>query len=329
VAKVQNILKGLIPSNKKQWKIFLACLGISTVLWSLLRFSEERTDTIKVQLNFINYPKSQILVSSVPKAIPVAIQGRGFELISRSFGFRSSSIDIDLSKAKKLNLNDETHYLWLPNQHKLEIYQAIGSKLKIGDALSKVDTVKLIFSEKVEKELFTSFNYQVNKAREHFILKQPVVSPRKVIARGAKSKLKLIDTVYTELAELDLLDTDLNTTYKLQRFDGIDSLFEDSVKVYMEIEALKESNITIPISILNLPDSLEFKLFPNEVNVTFVCAESDEKEIQTEDFRASVRFEDIKSSFNRLNVILNQYPNTLKNLRIEPSSVEYIIKSKD
>jgi YbbR domain-containing protein len=329
VAKVQNILKGLIPSNKKQWKIFLACLGISTVLWSLLRFSEERTDTIKVQLNFINYPKSQILVSSVPKAIPVAIQGRGFELISRSFGFRSSSIDIDLSKAKKLNLNDETHYLWLPNQHKLEIYQAIGSKLKIGDALSKVDTVKLIFSKKVEKELFTSFNYQVNKSREHFILKKPVMSPRKVIAIGAKSKLKLIDTVYTELAELDLLDTDLNTTYKLQRFDGIDSLFEDSVKVYMEIEALKESNITIPISILNLPDSLEFKLFPNEVNVTFVCAESDEKEIQTEDFRASVRFEDIKSSFNRLNVILNQYPNTLKNLRIEPSSVEYIIKSKD
>ena len=31
----------------------------------------------------------------------------------------------------------------------------------------------------------------------------------------------------------------------------------------------------------------------------------------------------------RLNVILNKYPSTLKNLRIEPASVEYIIKSKD
>ncbi len=329
MANIQNILKGLIPSNKKQWKIFLACLGISTVLWSLLRFSEERSGTIKVQLNFVNYPKSQLLVSSVPKSISVQIQGRGFELISRSLGFRSSSIDIDLSKVKKLSINDEIHYLWLPNQHKLEIYQAIGSKLKIGDALSKADTVRLIFSEKVEKELFACFNYQVNKAREHFILKQPVISPRKVIVRGAKSKLKYIDTVYTEFVELDLLDTDLNQVYKLKRFEGIDSLFEDSVNVFMEIEALKESNITIPISILNLPDSLEFKLFPNEVNVTFICAESDEKGIKNEDFHASVRFKDIKSSFKRLNVILNQYPNTLKNLRIEPASVEYIIKSKD
>ncbi len=329
MANIQNILKGLIPSNKKKWKIFLACLGISTVLWSLLRFSEERSDTIQVELNFINYPKSQILVSSVPKSIPVTIEGRGFELISRSFGFRSSSIDIDLSKVKKINLNDEIHYLWMPNQHELKIYQAIGSKLKIGDGLSKVDTVKLIFSEKVEKELITSFNYQVNEAREHFILKQPVISPRKVIVKGAKSKLRHKDTIYTEFAELDLLDTDLNKVYKLQTFEGVDSLFEDSVNVYMEIEAFKESNITIPISILNLPDSLEFKLFPNEVNVTFICAESFEKEIQGEDFRASVRFKDIKSSFKRLNVILNKYPNTLKNLRIEPASVEYIIKSKD
>ncbi len=329
MANIQNIFKGLIPSNKKQWKIFLACLCISTVLWSLLRFSEERSDTIQVQLNFINYPKSQILVSKVPKTIPVTIQGRGFELISRSFGFRSTNLDVDLSKVKVLKRNDEIHYVWLPNQHKLEIYQAIGGKLQIGESLSKVDTVRLIFSEKVEKELFTWFNYQVNQAREHFILKQPVISPGKVIVRGAKSKLKNIDTIYTEFTELDLLDIDLNQTYKLQILEGIDSLYEDSVNVYMEVEALKESNITIPISILNLPDSLEFKLFPNEVNVTFICGESDEKEIHVEDFRASVRFEDIKSSFKRLNVILNKYPSTLKNLRIEPASVEYIIKSKD
>lgn len=329
MANIQNIFKGLLPSNKKQWKIFLACLGISTVLWSLLRFSEERSDTIQVQLNFINYPKDQILVSEIPKSIPVTIQGRGFELISRSFGFRSSNLDIDLSKVKLLNRNDEIHYLWLPNEHKIEIYQAIGSKLKIGDALSKADTLKLVFSEKIEKDLITRFTYQVNKAREHFILKQPLISPIKVTATGAKSKLKYIDTVYTEFSELDLLDTDLSQTYKLEIPEGVDSLFEDSVKVYMGVEALKESTFKIPISILNLPDSLEFKLFPNEVNVTFICGESDGNKLQNDDFRASVRFEDIKSSFKRLNVILGKYPNTLKNLRIEPASVEYIIKSKD
>ena len=329
MANIKNIFKGLLPTNKKQWKIFLACLGISTILWSLLRFSEERNDTIQVQLNFINYPKNELLVSSVPKSISVTIQAQGFELISRSFGFRTSNLNIDLSDAKVLNRNDEKHYIWIPNQHYIQISQAIGSKLKPGESLSKTDTIRLIFSEKVEKELAAKFSYKVNKAREHFILKQPVLSPSLVTVRGAKSILKNIDTVYTEFSELELLDADLNASYKLKTRYGIDSLYKDSVHVFMEVEALKESDVMIPISILDAPDSLEFKLFPNEVKVTFTCIESDLKKINTKDFFASVRFEDVKSSFKRLNIVLNEYPKSIKNIRIEPANVEYIIKSKD
>ena len=265
MANIKNIFKGLLPRNKKQWKIFLACLGISTILWSLLRFSEERNDTIQVQLNFINYPKNELLVSSVPKSISVTIQAQGFELISRSFGFRTSNLNIDLSEAKVLNRNDEKHYIWIPNQHYIQISQAIGSKLKPGESLSKTDTIRLIFSEKVEKELAAKFSYKVNKAREHFVLKQPVLSPSLVTVRGAKSILKNIDTVYTEFSELELLDADLNASYKLKTRYGIDSLYKDSVHVFMEVEALKESDVMIPISILDAPDSLEFKLFPNDV----------------------------------------------------------------
>ena len=329
MANVKNIFKSLLPTDKKQWKIFIACLGISTILWSLLRFSEERNDTIQVQLNFINYPKNEILVSTVPKSISVTIQAQGFELISRSFGFRKSKLNIDLSQARVLNRNDEKHYIWIPNQHYIQISQAIGSKLKPSESLSKTDTIRLIFSEKVEKELVVKFRYEVNKAREHFVLKQPSISPSFVKVRGAKSILKNLDTIFTELSELELLDTDLNASYKLKTPHGIDSLFQDSVHVFMEVEALKESQVMIPISILEAPDSLEFKLFPNEVKVTFTCIESDIKMIKTKDFFASVRFEDVKLSFKRLNVVLNKYPNRIKNIRIEPANVEYIIKSKD
>ncbi len=329
MGNIKNIFKGLLPTNRKQWKIFLACLGVSTILWSLLRFSEERNDTVDVQLNFINYPKNEILVSSVPKSISVTIQAQGFELISRSFGFRKSNLNIDVSKIKVINRDDEKHYIWIPSRHSIEVSQAIGSKLKANEAFSKTDTVRLIFSEKVEKKLISKFNYEVNKAREHFVLKQPVLSPSAVTVRGAKSILNKMDTLYTEFSELELLDTDLNQSYKFEIPEGIDSLYNDSVHVFMEVEALKESDVMIPISILDAPDSLEFKLFPNEVKVTFICVESDLKKISTKDFQANVDFEDVKSSFKRLNVVLNEYPQDIQNIRIEPANVEYIIKSKD
>ena len=329
MANIKNIFKGLLPTNKKQWKIFLACLGISTILWSLLRFSEERNDTIQVQLNFINYPKNELLVSSVPKSISVTIQAQGFELISRSFGFRTSNLNIDLSEAKVLNRNDEKHYIWIPNQHYIQISQAIGSKLKPGESLSKTDTIRLIFSEKVEKELAAKFSYKVNKAREHFILKQPVLSPSLVTVRGAKSILKNIDTVYTEFSELELLDADLNASYKLKTPYGIDSLYKDSVHVFMEVEALKESDVMIPISILDAPDSLEFKLFPNEVVVSFICATSELPKVTPNDFLAQVDYNDIKSSFKKLSVKLDGFPSIVREIKVEPASVECITKLKD
>ena len=328
MAKIQNIFKGLLPTNKKQWKVFLACLGVSTILWSLLRFSEERGESVDVKLNFINYPENEILVSKVPKSISVTIQARGFELISRSFGFRTSNLEIDLAKTKVITKKDEKHYIWLPNQNSIQIAQAVGSKIKSGEALSKTDTIRLIFSERVEKKLITSFNYKINKAREHFVLKQPKIRPNQVTVRGAKSKLKNIDSIFTELVELELLDSDLHQAYKLELADGVDSLYTDSVSVFMGVEALKESDLMIPISIMNAPDSLEFKLFPNQVKVTFTCVQSDLENIKNTDFRASVHFEDIKASFKRLNVTLNKFPK-VKNIRIEPASVEYIIKSKD
>ncbi len=329
MANIQNIFKGILPTNKKQWKVFLSCLGISTILWGFLRFSEERNDTIDLQLNFVNYPQDKILVSPIPKSISVTIQAQGFELISRSFGFRKSILNIDLSKAKVLNRNEEKHYIWLPDQHSIEIYQAIGSKLKPSETLSKTDTVRMVFSDRVKKDLISKFNYKVNYAIEHFVLKEPLLSPGIVTVTGAKSILNNIDTIYTEFSELELLDTDLNQAYKLDIPTGIDSVYNDSVVVFMQVEALKESNLMIPISILDAPDSLEFKLFPNEVKVTFICLESDLEKIENKDFIASVRFEDIKSSFKRLNVVLNDYPKFIKNIRIEPASTEYIIKSKD
>ena len=329
MANIKNIFKGLLPTNKKQWKIFLACLGISSILWGLLRFSEERNDTIEVQLNFINYPKNKVLVTPVPESISVTIKAQGFELISRSFGFRTSNLNIDLAKAKVLNIHDEKHYIWLPNQHSVEISQAIGSKLNSNEFVSKTDTVRLVFSERIEKKLVAKFNYGVNKAREHFVLKEPLLSPGMVTVRGAKSILKNIDTIFTEFSELELLDTDLNQSCKLEMPKGVDSLFNDSVLVFMEVEALKESDVMIPISISDAPDSLEFKLFPNEVKVTFICVESELEKIKNTDFLATVPFEDVRLSFKRLNVVLNKYPKIIKNIRIEPANVEYIIKSKD
>lgn len=327
MANIKDIFKGILPRDKKQWQVFLACVGISTILWGLLKFSEEREDELEVLLNFTNFPKKEMMVDDLPVSMPVKIRAQGFDLISRSIGFNKPTVSIDLSKALIVKRGNVNQYVWLPKMHSKEITQAIGANLK--SSIYPVDSVKVLFSEIIEKEVVTGFNYNIKNAKEHFIFKQPLLSPYKVRVRGAKSVLQELDTIKTEFVEIDVLEEDLDLDYRLIKPFGVDSIFKDSVRVFLGVEVLKNYEFEVPISILNAPDSLEFKLFPNEVVVSFTCGSSDMTKVSPHDFGAQVNFEDVKSSFKRLSVELHKFSPFVRDIRVEPASVEYIVKSKD
>ena len=325
----KDIFGSLLPKDKKKWKIFLACLLISTILWSLLRFSEKRVDDVELALRYTNMPKGQILVGDPQETISVTIETQGFDLISKSFGLKMSEIEIDLSKAKKFKRGAQIIYYWLPTRHTSQLENAIGSKLKNAQAPSKTDSVKLIFSNVVEKALNVVFDYKITQAKDHFVIQEPLISPHKVVVRGAKSVLKTMDTIHTHAIEIPVLEDNLDQDYALKMPFGIDSLYTDSVRVFVGVEALKERSFEIPIVIKGAPDSLDFKLFPGEVDVFFTCGSSELTTISPFSFTAEVDFNDIKSAFKKLNVELTKYPSFIKDVKLEPASVEYIVKSKD
>lgn len=327
LASLKSILKSLLPSDNKQWKVFLACLTISTILWGLLKFSEEREDELQVLLKFENFPKNQILIGKLPESMPVKIRAQGFDLISRSFSFNQAQVVIDLSKSIVLEKGDNNQYVWLPKLNSKSIIAAIGANLK--SSIYPVDSVNVLFSEIIEKELITSFKYKLLNPVDHYVLNQPLVSPYNVKVRGAKSVLNKMDTIYSELRVFDRLESDLDQDFNLEKPFGVDSLYEDSIRVFVGVETIAKYQFEIPILIKNAPDSLEVKLFPNEVKVSFSCRASKLTQITPNDFSAEVDFSEVKSSFKRLSIDLFKIPLNVSEVSIEPASVEYIIKSKD
>lgn len=329
MADFKDISKSLLPKDKKQWKIFLACLLISTILWSLLKFSEKRVDDIEVDLKFTNFPSEKVLVSNVPKSISVTIETQGFDLLSKSIGFKNAEIEVDLSKVKSIKKGAEFVYYWLPRNNTSILERVIGSKLKNAQAPSKTDSVKLFFSNISTKKLNVGFDYKLSQSKDLFVIKSPLISPEKVVVRGAESILSKLDTIYTERAEFEVLEENLDADYRLILPFGVDSSFDDSVRVFVGVEALKEHVFEVPITIKGAPDSLDFKLFPSEVEIVFTCGSSELTAITPMDFKAEVDYIDVKSEFKKLNVELTQSPSFIKDIKLEPASVEYIIKSKD
>lgn len=327
MTKIKSILISLLPPNQNQWKVFLACVLVSTILWGLLKFSEEREDELQIALSYSNFPENHYLVSDLPKSMPVKIKAQGVDLISRSLGFSSPELHINLDKQIVINKGDVKQYVWIPKLHSNAILKAIGGNVK--STSFPVDSIKLDFSVLTEKELIADFHYEVQNGQNHFIIKKPLVDPYKVKVLGAKSVLNKLDTIKTEKQVFEVLQSNLDQDYKLEKPFGVDSLYRDSVRVFVEVEKIDEHTFEIPIQVINAPDSLEIRLFPSEVEISFTCGSSELISINPSSFKPVVDFNEMNFTFKKLPIELKKIPVKATAVSIEPASVEYIVKPKE
>lgn len=319
------ILSNILPKDKKQWSVFIWCLFISSLLWTLLKFSEEREEEVLIDIIFVNPPNKQILVGKDIKQFPVKIKAQGFDLIFKGFGSDQPQVTIDLSLTSFIKRGAINHYYWLPKRNEAQISKAFGANV-IRMAFP-IDTVKLAFSPLITKELFTKFKFSVADHKDHFSFEKAVAFPERVKVIGAQSVLNKIDTIYTELIELNNLEANLDKDYPLKKITGIDSLITDSIRVFIGVESIEKFTFEVPIEIRNKPDSLEVKLFPNEVKITFVCGTNDFSQISPRSFKPYIDFKDIDASFKKISISLDEQPSQVQEVKVEPYSVEYILRT--
>jgi hypothetical protein len=78
-----------------------------------------------------------------------------------------------------------------------------------------------------------------------------------------------------------------------------------------------------------VPDSLEIKPIPNEVEVTFLIPLSKMARLGKSKFRAEIDYNQINDNFNhKLKVELTKYPTYVKSFSLNPVKVEYILKKR-
>ena len=323
----KNILKNILPKGKQQLTVFIWCLFISSLLWTLLKFSEEGEEEILINVQFTNVPKNQVLLGNKLIRFPVKVRAQGFDLIFNRFRIDHPKVTVDLSTIPVSKKKDVNRYVWLPKRSEEQIVKAFSGKI-LGVTFP-LDTIKILFSPRITKNVFTKFKFKLDSTKEHFYFGKAIEYPKKIKVIGAKSILNDIDTIYTDLINLEGLETNLNKKYPLTKPYGIDSLLTDSIRVFISVESIDKFTFKVPIKVRNKPDSLEVKLFPNEVKVTFVCGNKQFSEISPRSFKPFIDFKDINTSFKKISINLEEQPRHVKEVKIEPYSVEYILRTKD
>ena len=309
----QNRFKKVRFIASKQGLIFLI---FATLVWVLSALSEEYSTSIPVELKIKNNSTGLILLNEQID-IHTLISSSGFSIIY----YRIFPLSIILNTEELTNVDFKnpiinTQFL---NTHLKKKYPSIKF---LDNFLSKKFSLPITFSA---QKSFTPILKKLPLIAEGYQLISPLsFSVENVNATGGKEILDSLEFAVFELTSNSLIKNDF--ILKAVLSDSINSLVNWDIKeitVSGQVDRFSDIYFDLPISIINVPDSLRVELTVNQIQLKFAAPISIIKSINKDNF---IAIADFKESINgQLPVRVSGLPETSKQVLINPSTVSYLI----
>ena len=313
---------GILPTDKKQWKVFFVCVSIASVFWALMTLTETYQNEITFKISYADFNSGKQIINKPPKEITLKVEASGFDLISSQIGFRSNNILLYPEDFKNFERKSKTIWYWLPKDHENIFKNEIGESHKI--ISYGVDSIQIIDDKISTKKvkLFPIVNVKYDSSL--YIASTPLLSPDSLSLTGAESLLKKMRSYKVKISDVTL---DAQNYYKeipIALPAGIQTTQPDKVTLFIGIEPIKQFSVSVPLQCDNCPESVDLKLFPSSVEVSFLCGTKQFSIINPQSFKITVDYKEVINKNDRLNVKLERAPNFIKELKIFPATLEYI-----
>jgi hypothetical protein len=304
--------------------VFLVCLLIATTLWFLNALSKDYSTSIYYPVKYVNPPKNQFLANTPPKKLELKVQAHGFTLLRHKLNLSFSPIVLNLTNITQNLVPDANGYNVRTSSLLQRISDQVSNEITINTIqpeflllqLDSLKTKKIPLKPDVDLDFESQFN-----------LKEPLsLSPEEVEITGPAAVLDTILFLQTERGSFTKLNVDIERKLDIMHPENV-SVKPEKVLLKIFVEKFTEKEISVPIKIANLPDSTNIKLFPSEVQVTFLVGLSNFGEISAADFEMVVDFNKIELSVEKLTVEISSKPAFVQSVKIVPESVEYLVEA--
>jgi YbbR domain-containing protein len=308
--------------------VFLFFLILSFVFWYLNSLGKEVDSYVRYPVRYINSPKDRVLIGDIPSKLDIYMKGPGYSILKLKLSGNQAPVIIDLSTV---------NYARVPNSRLLSFYiitsgliQSFEQQLRADFEITSIkpDTLYFIFDRVITKKVPVIPDVEVTTQRQYFVKGVITSTPDKVEISGPRQiidTIKAVKTKYYKFNQLNKSSTKSLTLIGSKNFD----LNIKRVSVTVTVEQFTEAGIDIPVRLLNLPDSLEIKIFPDEVSVKYLVGISDYKTINELPIEAVIDLSDYNlQEVNKLQVVIQRVPPYISSLKFSPQKVDFIIEKK-
>jgi YbbR domain-containing protein len=304
--------------------IFSFCLFASALFWlvNALNNSNSRA-TFHVPVTFTNLPKDKVLMGELPKELTLEVKATGLKLFFLSLRGNMDELTVDFSLLKKLK---ENVYAFSPSNN-YYLGKMITSNLEV--VRVKPDSLYFTFNNSYFKTVPVKPDVMVDFEQMFNLSGKIKSNPPTIDLSGDSNIIKKIDTIYTEKIILSSLGKSVKQKARLIFPDDYGkNLFSSATEVQLEINVDKftDSEVEVPLEILNQPAGMKVRTFPEKVTVKFQVGMNNFEKVYPYMFRAVVDFKNRVPEKNYMKISLVASPDFVSNVKLFPETAQFLLK---
>ncbi|MBI9067400.1 MAG: hypothetical protein JEZ09_08920 [Salinivirgaceae bacterium] len=304
---------------------YMVFVGIATIFWFFNKLGNDFTTTIDYPVRYANMPKNKVLVNELPKNLHLNVNSFGYKLLIYKLSPAPYPVVINLEDYIKQINNPNIKQFQLNTRYaREEINKQMPNDIEVLDILP--DTISFQFANILEKKVPVKANVSLDFDQQCMLDGLISFIPDSIIVKGPHTILDTLSGVFIKKQVFSSLNKPLQRNVLIKE---IKQVKYDKKRVIMNLPVSKFTQATYNVSIIptNVPDTLELKTFPRQIQVTGLVSLNDYDKINESDFRVEVDyFEIAKLLGQKLGVKLILFPSKVKSLDYYPQSVEFIIE---
>jgi len=301
---------------RKKLMIFGFFLLLSLVFWFINALSKSYITNISYPVRYTDLPEGKILVGDTPEDLVLKISAHGYSIVRYKLSSRYIPVSIPLHTFTVQHLNNNDSLFFIQSRFAREHLNAqLSYDIQILEI--KPDTLYFRFAKLKTKKLPVIVNLTYEPEKQMIAMGAPVAVPDSVIATGPDHILDTTYAVNTVKKNLGIISQTVKKDIDLQKPKDID-LSHTKVNITVALEKYTEKTLTVPLEVINLPDSIQIITFPDGIEITCQVGLSNYHKVQPTLFRTQVDFRESVDGTGSLTVFLTKQPDLSDQLTIHP-----------
>ena len=315
----RKIINKITSFLKTDRAILMLCIGIAFLFWLFTKLSYTYRSTLSIRVEY-ELSIDKVLTSPPPELLEMDVEGSGWDLLFIFFSRKKYKIDVDVTDNSPKTINAAAI--------KGKLLKQLPENVNIIDL--RPDLIEFQPEPLAVKEIPLLLDNRVELSAQFMLIDSLEISPSTVKVSGPASVIKNMNSWVTEPLILEKVESNFTKKLKVLSHTNKNVSFSpNQITVSGKVEQVTEKSIELEIFKRSVPDSILLVLLPKKVTITCIVGLSDFDILTADQFTVVAdfsKFDIYQQSEVRLE--LEEYPDYVKHIKLQPKAVEYIIRSR-